>query len=48
MTHPETDEGDGLPEEVFLRDAHKGKNDPCWVPCAKGDPGAVRFIPDPE
>lgn len=31
--------------QVYLRDAHSGKGDECWVPCAKGDPGAVLFIP---
>jgi hypothetical protein len=29
---------------VYLRDAHKGEGDECWVPCAKGDPGAFAFI----
>lgn len=43
--HPETDEGGDEPCEVYLRDAHKGESDPCWIPCAKGDPGAVRFVP---
>lgn len=28
---------------VWLRDAGD-EDDPCWVPCAKGDPGAVRFV----
>jgi hypothetical protein len=32
------------PAIVYLRDAHKGEGDECWVPCAKGDPGAFAFI----
>lgn len=28
---------------VYLRDAHAGKGDECWIPCAKGDNGARRF-----
>lgn len=31
--------------QVYLRDANKGEGDECWVVCAKGDPGAVLFIP---
>lgn len=34
----------GAGAEVYLRDAHEGQNDECWVPCAKGDPGAVLFV----
>lgn len=33
-----------FPTIVYLRDAHEGKGDECWVPCAKGDIGAVKFI----
>lgn len=33
------------PHEVYLRDAGDAE-DECWVPCAKGDPGAQLFIPD--
>lgn len=30
---------------VYLRDVGS-ETDPCWVPCAKGDPGAVAFVPE--
>lgn len=37
---------------VYLRDvggvASDGEYDECWVPCAKGDPGAVEFNPISE
>lgn len=29
--------------EQYLRDAGT-PDDPCWVPCLKGDPGAERFV----
>lgn len=29
---------------VWLRNAGDGEDD-CWVPCAKGDPGATEFVP---
>ena len=29
-------------EHVYLKDVGK-EDEPCWVPCAKGDPGAVEF-----
>lgn len=29
---------------VYLRDVGDAE-DPCWVVCAKGDPGAVAFAP---
>lgn len=39
------------PVTVYLRDvggeASDGQWDECWVPCAKGDPGAVVFRSDP-
>ena len=30
-------------EVVYLKDVGT-KKDPCWVPCAKGDKGAVAFV----
>jgi hypothetical protein len=33
---------------AYLRDAHEGEGDPCYVPAAKGDPGAFPvFAPAP-
>lgn len=29
---------------VYLRDVGTDE-DPCWIVCAKGDPGAVEFAP---
>jgi hypothetical protein len=41
-----------MPDSVWLKDvggkAFDGQHDECWVPCAKGDPGAVEFEPAGE
>jgi hypothetical protein len=29
---------------VYLREVDAGSANACWIPCAKGDPGAVMFI----
>ena len=38
---------DLLDTEVYLRDVGS-RADPCWVVCAKGDPGAICFVPCEE
>jgi hypothetical protein len=35
------------PIHQYLRNVGNHYED-CWVPCARGDPGAVRFIPEEE
>ena len=30
---------------VYLREIDAGTDNACWVVCAKGDPGAVEFMP---
>lgn len=30
---------------VYLRLIDAGSPSECWIVCAKGDPGAVKFIP---
>lgn len=30
---------------VWLREIDAGTDNACWVVCAKGDPGAVEFVP---
>lgn len=30
---------------VYLRKVDAGTPNECWVVCAKGDPGAVAFVP---
>lgn len=30
---------------VYLRQVDAGTDNACWVVCAKGDPGAVAFVP---
>jgi hypothetical protein len=37
-----SDSGETGPAVAYLRDVGSDE-DPCWVVCAKGDPGAVRF-----
>lgn len=36
------------PEYVYLRLTDAGTDNECWVVCAEGDLGAVRFVGDPE
>lgn len=31
---------------VYLREVDAGTDCACWIVCAKGDPGAVAFVPD--
>lgn len=35
------------PPCVWLREVDAGTGNACWVVCAKGDPGAVKFMPGP-
>lgn len=32
------------PAEVYLREADAGTPNACWIICAKGDPGSIRFV----
>ena len=43
ISHPDADVE--RPVKVWLREIDPGTDNACWVVCAKGDPGAVEFMP---